>query len=124
MIPGANILGMALTLIGRQSFDYYAFKARRQNEVGQDIALYAPRQTLSGSVQPVPRSLYQENGLDFDRNYINFYVQKSVLDVARDVSGDQIVFSGDRYQCVSKTPWFAQDGWVGVLAVQIPHPQP
>ena len=124
MIPGANILSMALTAIGKSSFSYLAFVSRTPNSIGQDIASYAPAATLQGSVQPVPRSLYQQYGLDFQRNYINVYVSKAVIDVTRDVSGDMIAFNGNSYQCLSVTPWVAIDGWNSVLCVQAPAPTP
>jgi hypothetical protein len=111
---------MALSVIGRSSFSYLAFASRTPNAIGQDITNYARPVTLQGSVQPVPRSLYQQYGLDFQRNYINVYVSKAILDVTRDVSGDMIVFNGNSYQCVSTTPWAAIDGWVAVLCVQVP----
>ncbi len=121
MIPGANILATALQIIGKSSFTYYAFSSRTPNDIGQDVTCYAPQVTLQGSVQPIPRSLFQQYGLDFQRNYINVYVSKNVIDVARDVSGDQIVFNGNTYQCVSVTPWVSIDGWNAVLCVQVPN---
>lgn len=119
MIPGSNILNMAMRIVGKQSFDYYAFLSRTPNSVGQDIATYASPVTLQGSVQAVPRTLYQQYGLDFQRNYINIYASQTIIDVSRDVSGDQILFNGNTYQCVSVTPWNAIDGWNAVLCVQL-----
>lgn len=119
MIPGSNILSMALRVIGKQCFQYYAYTSRTLNSIGLYDAIYAPPIPLSGSVQPVPRDLYERYGLDFQRNYINVYLQRSVIDVSRDVSGDQIVFNGVTYQCLSKTPWDAIDGWDAVLCVQV-----
>jgi hypothetical protein len=124
MIPGANILSMAMSVIGKSSFSYLAFASRTPNAIGQDVTKYEPPVTLQGSVQPVPRSLYQQYGLDFQRNYLNVYVSKAVLDVERDVSGDMIVFNGNSYQCLSVTPWVAIDGWNAVLCVQVPSPTP
>lgn len=121
MIPGTNILNQALRVLGKQSFDYYAFVSRTPNSIGQDIATYANPVTSQGSVQAVPRSLYQLYGLDLQKNYINVYVSQAVLDVTRDVSGDQVVFNGHRYQCLSVTAWSAMDGWNAVLCVQIPN---
>jgi hypothetical protein len=120
IVPGSNILNMALSVLGKQSFQYYAFASRTPNAVGQDIATYAAPLALQGSVQPVPRELFERYGLDFQRNYVNVYVSKNVLDVTRDVSGDLIVFNGKPYQCVSETPWAAIDGWDAVLCVQVP----
>lgn len=121
LVPGSNILNMALSVIAKSSFQYYAFVSRTPNEVGQDIATYASPTILRGSVQPIPRSLYQEYGLDFQRNYVNVYISRDMMDIARDVSGDKIIFNRNTYQCVSKTAWDAIDGWDAVLCVQIPN---
>jgi hypothetical protein len=120
MIPGQNILNMAFSAIGKQSFSYYAFLTRTTNSIGQDVASYAFPCNVLGSVQPVPRSLYQQYGLEFDRYYLNVYMPQSAIDVARDVSGDALMYNCNWYQVLSKTDWFQQDGWVSVLAVQIP----
>lgn len=118
-IPGANILASALSIIAQQPFQYFAFQSRTPNSIGQDVTTYTPPVTLRGSVQPVPRTMYQSYGLDFQRNYINVYVSQAITDIARDVSGDQIVFQCNTYQCISKTPWVGIDGWDAVLAVQV-----
>lgn len=119
MIPGSNILSQALRILASQTFQYLAFQSRDPNSVGQYVVTYAAPITLTGSVQPVPRELYERFGLDFQRNYINVYVSRAVIDIARDVSGDQIIFNGDTYQCLSKTPWEGIDGWDAVLSVQV-----
>lgn len=118
MIPGSNILNLALSVIARAPFDYYAFTSRSVNELGQYQANYAAPVPLTGSVQPVPRTLYEQYGLDFQKNYLLFYVSQLVIDVQRDVSGDLMNFGGNTYQCLSNVNWFAMDGWVCVLAVQ------
>ncbi|OWK42193.1 phage collar protein [Fimbriiglobus ruber] len=112
---------MALSVIGKSSFTYLAFASRTPNQIGQDVTKYESPVPLQGSVQPVPRSLYQQYGLDFQRNYINVYVSRAVLDVTRDVSGDMIEFNGNSYQCLSITPWAAIDGWSAVLCIQVPN---
>lgn len=119
MIPGSNLLAQALTVINPQEFAYFVFAARITNSIGLDVPVYNAALDLQGSVQPVPRTMYQIMGLDFQKNYNVFFIEQNVVDVARDVSGDQIVFSGKTYQCVSKTDWFQQDGWDAVLAVQV-----
>ncbi|OWK42056.1 phage collar protein [Fimbriiglobus ruber] len=113
---------MAFRVLGKQCFQYYAYQSRTPNDVGQYVTTYAPPVTFYGSVQPVPRDLYERYGLEFQRSYVNVYLQRNVIDVARDVSGDQIVFNGATYQCVSKTAWDAIDGWDAVLCVLITEP--
>lgn len=119
MIPGSNLLNSALRVIASQSINYYQFTGRGLNDIGQNVAQYAAAQIIRGSFQPVPRNLYQNLGLDFNNIYVNFYVSKNILDVQRDVSGDQISYCGKRYQVLSATDWSGIDGWTGVLCVQI-----
>jgi hypothetical protein len=118
-VPGSNILDQALTVISAQTIIYYAFVGNTINSVGQDVTQYAAPVTLLGSFQPVPRSLYQQYGLDFTKDYYTFYTSNDVLDVNRDSSGDQIVFEGQRYQVESNNDWFAIDGWKGCLVIRI-----
>jgi hypothetical protein len=119
MIPGQNLLNMAFRIIAQQSVIYYHYLGRTQNSVGQDIAQYSAGRVISGSFQPVPRVLYQNLGLDFQKDYWTFYVSYNVNDVGRSVAGDQIAFNGQRYQCESNNDWYYVDGWKGSLFVHI-----
>lgn len=122
MIPGSNLLNMAMTLIAAQTVSYYAFTGRTTNEIGIDVPAWAAPVDMRGSLQPVPRNLYQVNGLEYEKNYFTFYTSANILDVRRDVSGDNMAFNGMRLQVISSNDWFAMDGWVGVLCVQVPVP--
>lgn len=118
-VPGSNILDQALTVIARQSLVYYQYMGTTLNAVGQNVTEYAAPAVMTGSFQAVPRSLYQQFGLDLQKSYYTFYTSNNILDVLRDVSGDQIAFQGQRYQVESANDWFAVDGWKGVLVVHI-----
>lgn len=119
MIPGSNILKQAFRVVGTTAFDYYAFDSRTTNEIGLDVTVYKEPQTLRGSVQAVPRSVYEQNGLDFSKKYVNVFVSGDVIGIDRDVSGDKIQFKGQTFQCVSTTPWALIDGWTEVLCVAV-----
>lgn len=119
MFPSSNILDMALTLIYPQSVTYTPFLSRALNNLGLWVASYGEPKTIRGSFQPIPRTLYQNLGLDFKKNYANFYTSKNILDVGRDVTCDKIEFQGSTYACESITPWFGIDGWVAVLCVEV-----
>jgi hypothetical protein len=118
-VPGSNLLNQAFTVIAQQTVNYYSNTGRTTNAIGFDISSYAAAALLKGSFQPVPRKLYQVYGLDLQKSYFTFYCSANVLDIARGVSGDQINFNGVRYQVESANDWFALDGWVGVLCVQV-----
>lgn len=118
-IPGQNLLNMSLTVIAKQGVRYYEFAARTLNSVGQYITTYNPVRVIYGSWQPVPRRLYEQLGLDWQKDYFVLYTSTNTLDVTRNVSGDQISFNGQRYQCESNTEWFQLDGWNGILCVHL-----
>ncbi len=119
MIPGANVLNMAFRIIAQEGVVYYRDLGRIQNVVGQDITQYDTGIKMLGSFQPVPRNLYTVYGLDFQKSYYTFYTSNNLLDVTREISGDQIAFNGQRYQCESANDWFMIDGWKGVLCIHI-----
>lgn len=113
---------MALSAIARQKFQYIPYSSRTLQSNGQWLSEYGTPVDMSGSVQPVSRQLYEQMGLDLQKDYINVYVAKNALDVDRDVSGDQLIFNGNYYQVVSKTDWFAMDGWDALLCVRVLNP--
>jgi hypothetical protein len=119
MVPGSNLLIRALQLIASQTISYYRFISRSLNSVGQDITLYADPVTLYGSFQAVDRKLYDQYGLDLQKSYYTFYSSSNISDIGRDVSGDQLIFGGQRFQVESNNDWFKVDGWKGVLCVAI-----
>lgn len=120
MIP-QNLLGAALSIIGRQQFKYIKFIGRTTNEIGLDVASYNTPVCMSGSVQAIARNLYAQYGLDLQKNYKMLYVSENVMDIERDVSGDQFIYAGQKYQCESTTDWFPMNGWMGILCVEVPN---
>lgn len=119
-IPGSNILNMAFNLIARTPVTYYKYNSRTLNAVGQDVTVYDAPVQIAGSWQAVPRKLYSELNLDFQKSYFIFYIPSGILEVDRDVSGDQIGFNGRRYQVQSTTDWLNIDGWRGgIMCVDI-----
>lgn len=118
-VPGSNLLNMALRIIAGQNLQYYQALDREVNAVGQDVTTYAAPVPMYGSIQPVPRTMYETYGLDFQKTYYNFYTSNNVIDVGRDLSGDQLVFNNQRYQCESNDDWYVIDGWKGILCVKI-----
>lgn len=120
MIPGSNILDMAFRVIATSGVQYYQYVSRSINSVGLWESVYALPIKIWGSFQPVERRLYAELGLDLNKKYAHLFVPNNVLDVNRDVSGDQMIFQGEKYQCESSEPWYGLDGWTDILMVKVP----
>jgi hypothetical protein len=122
IIPGANLLALAQTVIRQQTVQYLAFTGRANNAIGQFVASFAEPVDILGSFQPVPRQKYAEMGLDATREYAYFYSTQQLDDVNRDRSGDQLIFNGKRYEISGSNDWHAIDGWNGVLVVRVRNP--
>ena len=75
-----------------------------------------------GSIQPLPRNLYQMYGLQFDRFYVTVYMPECATDVSRDTAGDQIEYQGNRFQAVQKVNWYTPNFWIAMLFVQVLPP--
>ncbi len=119
-IPGSNILDRALTVIASSEVEYYQYVSRSTNSLGLWVTVYATPIKIWGSFQPVERRLYAELGLDLNKKYVHLFVPDNIIDVNRDVSGDQIIFQSETFQCESSEPWYGIDGWTDILMVKVP----
>lgn len=118
-VPGSNLLTMALRAIKRQKVFYYQAIDRSINSIGQYITAFAAPVLIEGSFQTVPRSMYEQFGLDFNRDYYIFYTVTPIIDVQRDVSNDRLAFEGNLYQCEANNTWIGTDGWLGVICCRL-----
>lgn len=118
-IPGQNVLNMAMTMIARQGLTYYRALGRVLNNIGQYVTTFAEGEVVYGSWQPVPRAMMREYGLDLQKDYYTFYAPQNILDLARNITADQVAFNGQLFQVESENDWFALDGWKGILCVYI-----
>ena len=118
-VPGGNLLKQAFKLIKKEPFDYYQFKERTKNKARQYIATYEDVVVYNGSIQAIPRRLYQSSGLDYKKNYIMVYSEDMVSGPERDTSGDQIEWNGKRFQALDENDWIPIDGWQGAMFVQV-----
>ena len=113
-----NILELALTLLPPVSFKIRMFNGSGVDEFGQSVAEYGEWIDCVGMVQPVQRSSYEENGLDFAKNYINAWVSKKLFSVGLQKTPDQILWNGCLWNVTSVNEWNQYNGWVSVTAVQ------
>ena len=118
-VPGSNLLKKALRIVKKQSFIYRQFNARTTNNIGIDIPDYKPDVELTGSIQAVPRRLYQLHGLDWKKNYITIYSEDVLEGVNRDTSGDRVIFDSKTFLVLDENDWSPVDGWNGVMCVQV-----
>lgn len=120
MIPGQNLLKMAAQVIGLQTIIWKPFVSRTISDVGIDVPVYGADVSVKASVQPLSRSVYEQYGLDLQKNYMTIYTATNMIDVNRDHASDRIIYGGKTYQLPSNQgDWYAVDGWNSYLAVRI-----
>lgn len=120
IVPGSNLLGMALNLIAQQTVRYYKDLGRFETDDGEFITQLAEGVDVSGcSVQAVDRMKYAEAGLEQSKSYWLWYTQSAPSGVQRGKSGDIVEVFGRRLQVASDQPWYGLDGWTGTLLVDI-----
>lgn len=122
MIPGSNLLRMALGIISPQSVQWRAFISRTSNVAGDWESTFAAAVTITGSMQPVKSSLYEQLGLDLTKNYQNLHTSADVRATTRDREGDLVMFGGKAWQCQSDRDWRMVDGWRVMLMIEVPAP--
>jgi hypothetical protein len=120
MIPGSNLLGLALTVIAPQGVEWHKFASRTQNGRGDWINNYETPVALWGSWQPLDQAKYQQLGLDLAKKYFVLYVSAGVDGVERAKAGDLIIRGGRKYQVEdAANDWLDIDGWRGVMCIDI-----
>jgi hypothetical protein len=117
-----NLFLRAARLTGTVPIQWFASTGRTTNAIGYDVNTWADPVTVRASVQPVPRNIMQQMGLEFDKEYVMIYAAQKMDDLNRDRSGDQIQYSAYRYQIMSNTEWHPVNGWNGTLAVKVRSP--
>ena len=121
-VPSSDILAQALTAIRCAVIQYRKALSRSLNDVGQWLTVHDQPLDIYGSFQPVPKRLYEQLGLDFQKSYYMFYSLTHIVDIRRDVSNDQIQYNGETFQCESNTDWYSIDGWDAVLCCKVTVP--
>lgn len=119
MIPGSNLLSMALGVIRPQAPMLRVWLSRTRNEIGVYVNTYADAVPILGSFQPVDRKAYQQLGLDLSRNYSILYTSTPVRVVQPDGSADLVEYAGKTHQAESAMDWQAQDGWRSYTFVEV-----
>jgi len=119
IVPGSDILDIALSVIEPQQAQLLRNIGRVLNSSGLYIPQYSAPESVSGSIQAVKRNKYEALGLDFQKSYVMVYFTTQVQDLKRGTGGDLMVWQGRRWQFVSETDWHPQDHWSGILAIDI-----
>ena len=120
IVPGSNLLQLALGVIAPQGLMHRAFVSRQVNEAGDYVSVFADPVPICGSFQAVNRNTYQLLGLNLQKQYSNLYTSADVRTLERDREGDLLIVCGETWQAESDQDWRGVDGWRKILCVKVP----
>jgi hypothetical protein len=119
-IPGANLLSMAMGVIGAQAVVWSRYEGAVTSATGRQVDTYlAPVTVAGGSLQPATRARSTRDGIDYGGAAVRWFAPVAVVGVERDMSGDLIDYAGSRYRVQTVTDWLAQDGWRECVCVRV-----
>lgn len=120
LVPGANLLGIAMTAISPSAgVEIKRFQGQQENAFGKTINAYSAPEPLYGvSVQPLSFRDIQQMGLTTGRQYITSWIQTGVHSAYRGGAADMILWDGAEWEVLDPTSWLKQDGWSQLVAVR------
>ena len=117
--PGSNLLNLAGRVIQFQKIELLPFVSRVKNEARVYVNSYGTPVPIKGSAQPVTATAYSALGLDRKKVYLMVWTSASIAGVGLDTSSDRIRYDNKIYKAVDDTDWKAQDGWMGLMFVEV-----
>ena len=118
-----NVLNPAMaatSILGcNKTFTFYKYEGATIDDMGRDVPSYADAVTYRGSIQPVPNKMYEQLGLDLDKNYKTVFCSKLMYSNAESVQPDRIVYDGRTYEIVENKNWYETNGYTKVLMVEL-----
>lgn len=119
MIPGINLLSIALGVITPQQIVLHKWLSRSKNDLGHWVPVYAAGVPVEGSWQPTDTKRYAELGFDATKDYFTFYTTEPIRNLSRGTGVDVCYHNGRKYETVGETNWQTVDGWQAAYFVDV-----
>lgn len=119
-----NLLPIAMSataVLGcNKQFEFYKYIGSKLDEMGRDVPDYAePPLIYTGSIQPVPNRMYEQLGLDLNKNYKTIFCPELMLSIAESIQPDRIVYESRTYQIIDNKDWYETNGYTKIIMVEI-----
>lgn len=116
---GFNLLSCTQGVIGRQKYDYLKWLSRTTNAQGYDIDVFDDPIPREAGIYPMDRKAIQQNGLDFEKQYIQIFDTELIGLLTRGQNADRIKFNGSLWRALPlSNDWMPSGGWNMVIAVR------
>ncbi|PHM70346.1 hypothetical protein [Xenorhabdus sp. KJ12.1] len=113
-----NLQRIASRYIPQQTVQWYRFRSRELDELGQWQNTYHDPIAIRGSWQAIDTQDGQDMGLDTAKVYRKFYTTHDIRHIQREQSPDFMVFAGRRYDVMGDADWYTQDGWLSIVCIE------
>lgn len=110
-----NLHGYAKQIIPQKRFQYRAYVGMTEGSNGIDTPKYAAQKVGYGSIQPVPKKVYQSLGLNSEKEYI-LIVTDACINGYADI-GDKVTFCNKEYRVMDAEDWRSVSDWAGVMCI-------
>lgn len=118
-----NLLPIAMAataVLGcNKTFQYYRYQETIMDDMGRDVPKYADPKPVTGSVQAVSNKLYEQLGLDLDKNYKIIYSPELIQSIAEKIQPDRIVYNNRTFEVVENKDWYETNGYTRILVVEL-----
>lgn len=118
-----NLLPIAMnatSILGcNQQFEYYQFQGSTLDDLGRDIPQYSDPINLTGSIQAVPNKMYEQLGLDLEKNYITVFCPQLIQSLAQNTQPDRIIWNNRTFEAIETKDWTNLNGYTKALFVEI-----
>ena len=118
-----NLLPIAMnatSVLGcNQQFEFYQFQGSTLDDLGRDIPQYLDPINLKGSIQAVPNKMYEQLGLDLDKNYITVFCPQLIQSLAQNTQPDRIIWNNRTFEAIETKDWTNLNGYTKALFAEI-----
>lgn len=112
-----NILPIAMNataILGcNKTFQYYDYSNTTLtiNDIGNEVPAEPTPVTYTGSIQPVSNKMYEQLGLDLNKNYKVVYCPQLLQSIAEVEVPGRIVYGGGTYDIIENKNWWETNGY-------------
>lgn len=118
-----NLLPIAMrttAILGcNKNFLFYKWIESTVDLMGRDVPKFAPPILATGSIQAVSNKMYEQLGLDLNKNYKIVFSPTLIQSIAEEIQPDRILYDGRTYEVVENKDWYETNGYTKVLMVEL-----
>ncbi len=118
-----NLLPIAMAatqILGcNKQLEFYKYLGSVLDDMGRDVPAFADPVIITGSVQAVPNRIYEQLGLDLNKNYKTVFSTELLQSIAEGIQPDRLVYDSRTYEIVENKNWYETNGYTKILMVEL-----